>query len=1032
MCKYAMLHGRAEQAPAPAAATPIPDCDCATDPVEGLKKMFVDYFQGKQIESGEVPAQRPVFRRTHGVVHGRFVVRPDLPEDLRVGVFGQKSEYPAWVRFSSDVQPGSPDYKGTCGVGIKLFGVEGEKVMAPDQDATTQDFLFENIDVFFANTAREMCEFTYASLNGNGDAYLKAHPVMAQILNEMEKVVPTVLGTPYWSGIPFRFGEGRYVKYKLEPETVPPGNGQAPDYDDPFYLRADLHERMANGEARFRFMVQLRTDDATMPLDEATVRWSEVASPPVHVATLILPQQDLSTRGQGAYGENLAFNPWHSLPENEPVGSIAEARKVAYRASAKARRDVNGVPLGEPVEVRPTEFRPGEPYPPAKDTVVVRAAIHPAIGIARMGNSEDFFVGPEVVEPEPHPAGFYRDGAGALKRQAARFRIYGYNAAGEVVRELTPDWADVHWSVHVANRKASWYDWVLALDIPEAVGLKVPRRNASVTGEARRQLTIDGGTRTIEGKSTYGSEFRFQGEFQGTPVYLGELRTDENGRLLFLGGTGQSGSPTGTPIYDTTQQNPFINAQGWYDDASDGPVTAKVTIEGRDIPVEPAWVVTAPPNYAPDLISVRTLYDLLTDLYVRNHWMELPERPSFTEDVYPILQRMSGLQWVNRGFATQFGKGGPNDFENPEYVARLARDPKAGGFDTWGELRRQVFESFRPPNTTNPSPLPWPWIYGDADEAPGFPDSPRQNLALTETQYHYLAKWANGEFVADWPSTRSPARDVDSLPLAERPAMLTRAALHFCLADAFHPGCEVTWPIRHLSMYTSPFRIRHRPEGVPERDYGPVLTQEIALAPDGPLVAQGPGDLTRWMGLPWQEDTAFCRSGYPPSTDPYLPTFWPARVPNQVLSAADYETVMNADLPREERMAAFSRRVDWTRLLGNGAPQDQMMAMVHRFGDMGLVAVRPGPQGDPDFPPVMMVETAVGAPAGKMPWSTHLMKAAAPAATAAAPVHADAAPLPAGRRAVVHALAKHHRTERKREVQSPAPMTPEPAETSAS
>ena len=37
---------------------------------------------------------------------------------------------------------------------------------------------------------------------------------------------------------------------------------------------------------------------------------------------------------------------------------------------------------------------------------------------------------------------------------------------------------------------------------------------------------------------------------------------------------------------------------------------------------------------------------------------------------------------------------------------------------------------------------------------------------------------------------------------------LDKAALHFCLADAFHPGCELTWPMRHASLYSAPFRIR--------------------------------------------------------------------------------------------------------------------------------------------------------------------------------------------------------------------------------
>jgi len=38
---------------------------------------------------------------------------------------------------------------------------------------------------------------------------------------------------------------------------------------------------------------------------------------------------------------------------------------------------------------------------------IVRAAIHPSIGIARVGNSPDgCFYGPEVTDPLPHPVGF--------------------------------------------------------------------------------------------------------------------------------------------------------------------------------------------------------------------------------------------------------------------------------------------------------------------------------------------------------------------------------------------------------------------------------------------------------------------------------------------------------------------------------------------------------------------------------------------------------------------------------------------------
>ena len=48
-------------------------------------------------------------------------------------------------------------------------------------------------------------------------------------------------------------------------------------------------------------------------------------------------------------------------------------------------------------------------------------------------------------------------------------------------------------------------------------------------------LVIDPGPRSIKGRDTQGAGYAFDsGSFLGTPVYLGELQTDEKGRLLFL------------------------------------------------------------------------------------------------------------------------------------------------------------------------------------------------------------------------------------------------------------------------------------------------------------------------------------------------------------------------------------------------------------------------------------------------------------------------------------------------------------------
>ena len=585
------------------------------------------------------------------------------------------------------------------------------------------------------------------------------------------------------------------------------------------------------------------------------------------------------------------------------------------------------------------------------DDQIVYAKIHPSIGIARVGNStkdDGFYIGPQVSSPPPKNPGEYRDNTGALKREVAEFRIYGYDANGRVVRELSMDEStSIDWTVELANHKAAWYNFELALDIPEAATAKPStRRNADI--KSRSELSIKPGPRSIDTPDSYGPEYQFKsGTFMGISVPLGELRTDPVGRLLMFGGLGKSASIDGKP--PTT----FANNDGWYDDTSDGPVTATVVLNGRELEVAPAWVVVAPPNYGPQQKSVRTMYALMTDLAINAGQLPAPSHPSFQHDIFPVLQAMCDLQWMNSGFAAGFGHGSPQHFLDPDYIRRLS----APG-DTYAELRRTVANAFRHPGREDISMNLWPWVYGDAMNVPMPPVTNAMN-ALTETQLAMLEYWAQGKFESDYDPDWQPPRSIAEVPICEQPAELDKAALEFCLADAFHPGCEMTWPVRHATMYSEPYRWRHREKTDPEPDYGTTLTPKEALSYNGPLYAQFPGSITRWMAIPWQTDTASCRSGYDPKYDPYLPTFWPARVPNQVLSKRNYDKVMDQELPREERIAAYQQRSDWDRTLGVGY-DNQLANMIDRFPEMGIVEVRPGIAGDQDFPSMMQVEDRGG------------------------------------------------------------------------
>jgi L-Lysine epsilon oxidase N-terminal/L-lysine epsilon oxidase C-terminal domain len=581
--------------------------------------------------------------------------------------------------------------------------------------------------------------------------------------------------------------------------------------------------------------------------------------------------------------------------------------------------------------------------------------VHPAIGIARVGGSEEGFIGPEVpreVRTPPGPNGF-KDKKGRLLRQIARFRIYAYDKSGAVLGEITADNADVTWNVHVANTKAAWYQFNEAMDIPDFDGSEgtppksEPRRNVDVKDAARKQLVIDPGPRTISGR---GKKVALDGgKFYKKEVSLGELRTDDAGRLLFYGGRGVSASKDGKPA-DT-----FANNDGWHDDVSDGPVSATVRIGKKDVPVEHGWIVVAPPDYAPAVIAVITMWDVIRDACLPLDASLRPAKPSFQADIGPLFDRLAQNQWVNAGFGELWGNGGFDDLSS--LMATLASTAEFAR-----PLREKMFSQFRDPAFDVIDDDAIPPVYGDSVNIPA--KDPREWYAVTKLQYEMLRQWAAGDFIPGWTAAAPPP--FDKIPLAEQPATLDRAALDYTIGGPFHPGCEMTWPMRQTIVYAKPFRVKLR-QG-PPKDYGPELTSAIALAPGGPLDGSGPGDVSRWMAVPWQTDTSSCLYAYTGwQENVFLPTFWPVRVPNNVLTKEQFDVITDAKRPYAERFDAFDyrNRQYWLRYLPPRENYEASInAFVKEFNEAGVVTTQTWTPAKTDlagqgFPKTMQVELGV-------------------------------------------------------------------------
>jgi L-lysine epsilon oxidase-like protein len=599
---------------------------------------------------------------------------------------------------------------------------------------------------------------------------------------------------------------------------------------------------------------------------------------------------------------------------------------------------------------------------------VVSVAVHPAIGVARVGNSKDgFFVGPEVPGRHPLTGEPARDANGAFKRQAARFRLFGLDARQRVVREITARDANITWTVHVANKKAAWYDFQQAFDIPASMGeipgvrpLASGLRNKNITGGARARLVIDPGPRTLRGNTTADQrKVRFNtGTFLETPVDLGVAQLDDEGRLTVLGGFGESRAPGEEDLVD------FANNPGWCDDVSDGSIDATVEIGGRKLDAIGAWVIVGPPNFAPGIAPFVTGWDLAREVMIRKGLVDAPTRPSFGEHIQPILQRLSTAQWVNSGFALEFGWGTPADFSAAAMLARLS-DPG----DASRPLRQAIFAWFRNPLSKTTQADRIPAVYGDAILIDPKTTDPREWMAILETQYHWLDMWARGEFE---PGLAPPPPVWEKLSPAERAVALDQAALEDCAGGPFHPGIEFTWPLRQPMLYDDkhPFRIKRRM--LAEPTLPSELTSSFALAPGGPLDGSLPGDLSRWMALPWQGDTASCLSAYEDFSGEYVPTFWPARVPNDVITEKNYRTIMDGQASRELRHSAFAtaQRRKWLRGVSY-SDEDTSKPNMRRGGpskfvtswrDIGVVARRPGPTDLHTLPDEMWVETERIAP----------------------------------------------------------------------
>lgn len=595
--------------------------------------------------------------------------------------------------------------------------------------------------------------------------------------------------------------------------------------------------------------------------------------------------------------------------------------------------------------------------------------IHPAIGMARLGNSQsDFYLAPEqpgalpvecdsqgraIIEGgQEKPVQKFKDQQGRIKRQAARFRVFAYEdgqdsqgrelkvgdtftfqyetrTAGRQPVQGTV--TGIEWTAHLANKKASWYRF-RETDGEHGYPPSHPLRNAGVTDPAqRRRLIIDPGPQTVAYQPPEARRKEFaRGKNPGYPQNfpspdiaprpidtLGELivnQQDSHIRLILLGGYGNSGSDR-TPII--TQ---YANNEGWFDDVSDGPVTAKIQYEfvqeftdkdGKpqkrtlrstaDVDV-PAWAVVGYPRYVPQLVDMITMDDVIYDLSLRRFaydpqiygvapfdqaannpqtdqewdlWRNDAEwnpgyYPKFYREIWPILKRPDTFKWVYD--FDPFAGGDPHNTGTGGNLDKKALSmPPMQGQDPNLLQRRFIYSILRKRGQENLFRTP-PLAPPKGDKPPNYRprampelcgDNPLSNTAaqkflrLTDTQLFLLKQWAEGKFVnecLEWGEKDPGCEDPYSEPPVTGTA-IDRGVLSNVLGGAFCPGGELTWIMLNPAIYSRAYRISQA-----QYQAGALSLPKAAGGSPSADLADGlePGDLTKYLALPWQADFTQC------------------------------------------------------------------------------------------------------------------------------------------------------------------------------
>ena len=326
-------------------------------------------------------AVREAHAKGYGLARGEVEILKGLPKEYAQGIYTKPGRYEAMARFSNGVGHAGPDkyLSSGCGIGLKMFGIEGKTLLEDEADSRTFDYAMINHPIFFANTVEHYVFigelFAHVGVppppnETPEQAKARFHRLLHAWVTGMGTLAPeewawdellvflSLAKIPYINLLLYTYwtmGAVRHGDYVAKVRIAP-----AKEFADRVVQRsidvksalqvfrpalvAELRER----PYEFDIQVQLCTDLAHMPVEDVTVPWPETLSPFVTVAKLRLPQQDIGGDDNLERMDATSMSPWRVTEEHRPLGNIMRSRKEVYRQSSILRHQMNHQVRKEP------------------------------------------------------------------------------------------------------------------------------------------------------------------------------------------------------------------------------------------------------------------------------------------------------------------------------------------------------------------------------------------------------------------------------------------------------------------------------------------------------------------------------------------------------------------------------------------------------------------------------------------------------------------------------------------------------------